>query len=466
MPYVTRILLSGSTGEFNFANTNASYFVLAAMMGLSMYGSRKISVDSNDREKLNKSFSALYLIQLINGIICLIAYVGYILIFYKTDSTIAWINCIYVVSVLFDLTWFISGLERFRSLAVRNIAIHIISTICIFVFVKQPNDLIVYAIIKCSSVLLSQLLLFLTVWRHVSLKKVDKKTILINYRHLLVLFVPVLSETVFHNMDRTMLGAMIGFSAVGIYYASRMVTDIPQTVVTSINLVMYPRLSKLESIGETEQTKNMFDVCFEFVNMLCVALSFGIAAIAFDFVSIYFGPDYQECAKCIPLLAPYIAIAAWNGTIRYQILLPKNKEKIYVFAIIIGIAFNLVLNIFLIKAYGIQGAIFATLISEFVVLLIQTYAVRKEVSVLFHGLNFIFYGLAGTAMYFAVKGISSALSINIIAKLLVEILVGGLMYLSICTLYILLNKKLKISIKSVLFKRKENKDDINNNACL
>ena len=464
MPYVTRILSSASTGEFNYSNTIASYFALVAMMGLSMFGSRKVSVDSNSSDELNKSFSSLYFVQLINGLVCLLAYVGFVLIFCKDNPTMAWINCIYVVSCFFDLTWFISGIERFKSLAIRNITINILSTICIFVFVRKPTDLYIYALIKCIAILCSQLFLFITVWRYVKLVKIDKKTILFNYKHLLVLFIPVLAETVFHSMDRTMLGTMVGFSAVGIYYSSRMVTDIPQTVVSSINIVMFPRQSQLESVGEREKAKKLFDTSFEFINLLCIALAFGIASIAKDFVPLYFGEDYQECAQCIPLLAPYIALAAWNGTIRYQILLPRNKEKIYVLAIVIGIVANLILNILLIQQFGVRGAIFATLISEVIILIIQTAYVWKEISFAFHALNFLAYCAFGVAMFFIVNVFSTYNSMNLVLKLIIEIVICAVVYLLLCFVYVLLNKKLKEIIKNVLFWKREQENDINNNA--
>lgn len=464
MPYVTRVLSSASTGEFNYSNTIASYFALVAMMGLAMFGSRKVSVNSNNQDELNKSFSSLYFIQLINGIVCLVAYVGFVLIFSGDNSNMAWINCIYVTSCLFDLTWFISGIERFRSLAIRNILINILSTVCIFIFVRKPTDLYIYALIKCSAVLISQLFLFVTVWKYVKLVKVSKASILLNYKNLLVLFIPVLAETVFHSMDRTMLGGMIGFAAVGIYYSSRMVTDIPQTVVTSINVVMFPRLSQLESIGEREKSKELFNTSFEFINLLCIALAFGIASIAKDFVPLYFGEDYQDCAQCIPLLTPYIALAAWNGTIRYQILLPRNKEKIYVVAIVVGIFANLILNIFLIRQFGVRGAIYATLISEIIILVIQTAYVWKEISFSFHALNFVFYCAFGVAMFFGVSVFSQYVTMNAILKLLVEIAIGAIIYLSLCFIFVLLNKKLKELIVKVLHKKEGQENDINNNA--
>ena len=55
-PYVSRILGADGIGTYSFADSVTSYFVLAATMGISIYGQREISYFQNDRQKRSDVF--------------------------------------------------------------------------------------------------------------------------------------------------------------------------------------------------------------------------------------------------------------------------------------------------------------------------------------------------------------------------------------------------------------------------
>lgn len=432
VPYLTRVLGAKELGIYNYTNTIASYYLVVAMMGMTILGTKEISL-SRDLKTTDRVLSKLLLIQIFNTIICILGYIVYIIFFCKDNKIIALIQLIYILSAIFDITWFLQGLEKFKLIALRNIFVNIITTVLIFTLVKDNSDIIIYTFIKCSSILISQIILIMSCLKNIHLIKPSIKEILFTYRKLFILFVPGISESIFHNMDRVMLGMFINYSSVAIYYTSRMITDIPQCLITSINTVIYPRITALINMKNDIEVKKLTYFSFEIINALCIAMAFGIAVIARDFVQLYLGEEYQYCATTIKWLAPYIVLAAWNGTIRYQFLLPNSMEKIYSKAVVIGIFFNLVFNVILIRELGVVGAIIATLISEFITAIIQTKEAIKEMEILKHLRNMIFYFFSGVFMYIIIYKVNIVLECNLFFKLIIEILIGILVY-SILTL--------------------------------
>ena len=440
-PYVTRVLGADELGQFSYANTIASYFVMLGTMGLAMHGSRAIAYTSNNIDRLKIEYSTLRGIQVINAVLFCMGYIIFVCAFKLVSLQMGTLQFLYVLSAVFDVTWFFSGIEEFKLISIRNIIINILATILIFVFVKNQDCLLIYSLIKVGTVLLGQVSLLITSARFFDFKLIDKERMMTHYKQMIILFLPVAIESIFQSMDRVMLGTLCSYTAVGLYYSSRMVTDIPQCLVTSINTIMYPRIVNLKACGKDKETQILFNNSFLIVNALCIALCFGISAVAIPFVSVFFGHDYYLCSSYIPLLTPYIALAAWNGTIRYQYLLPNNLDKIYIRAVLVGIIVNLGINFILIPKYGVSGAIIATILAELFTAIIQTIPVRRKVNASKQLISVIPFVIIGIIMYLFIFLIDNILNSSSIIKLFIEMFVGALIYISFSLGYVALGRK-------------------------
>lgn len=398
-PYITRVFSSDRLGIYTYTNTVASYFVTFTLMGISMYGSKQVSLKRHDNIASNDEYATLLTVQLLNAGLAMLAYFLYVTFFVSSNQDIYWIQMLYVISAGFDMTWFLSGLERFREIAVRNIIVNVLSALMIFFFVHTEADLAIYTLIKVGTIFISQLIIFVPVFLKQQFYLVNVKQIKLAYQGLFLLFIPVLADTLFQTMDKVMLGIYASYAAVGLYYSSRMITDIPQTVITSLNIILFPRITHLLSRGKRAEAEKLFYQSFILIIALSLATAFGVSAIARDFVGIFFGASYGAVADYVPSLSLYICLAAWSGTIRYQYLIPHSLERVYVVAIILGSGINLVLNSLLIPSLGVYGSILATIVSELVICVYQTYPIRKEIPlkgllgyvIIFAGLSFLMY---------------------------------------------------------------------------
>ena len=56
---------------------------------------------------------------------------------------------------LLDISWFFTGIENFKTILIRNFSIRIVTTTLIFIFIKRPEDVYLYAFILGATELVS-----------------------------------------------------------------------------------------------------------------------------------------------------------------------------------------------------------------------------------------------------------------------------------------------------------------------
>ena len=120
--------------------------------------------------------------------------------------------------------------------------------------------------------------------------------------------------------------------------------------------------------------------------------------------------------------------------INNQFLVPLKKENIYIWATAMGVGVNFILNFHMIPRYAALGAAVATLITQYIVLVVEAIAIRKELSMLDCIKRNLIYVLFGILMIIAIRYVDMKLNVSIIS-LFIEILVGMFLFLVMCFIY-------------------------------
>lgn len=433
-PILSRALGAENLGVFSATQAYVNYFLLFAMLGVENYGNRSIAAVQNIRDKRQKLFWNIYFVQFTASTISIIVYVITILFLPEGRKLIALLQGIWLLSTLFDINWFFFGCEQFKLTVTRNIIVKIITVICIIIFIRKPNDLALYIVIMAGSMALSQLILWGSLRKFVSFEKPCINEIKPHIKPILVLFVPVLALSVFHIMDKSMLDLLSNEANVGYYYSADKIINIPLGIITAVGTVMLPRIANILHNESIEHAKPLLKKSSELVVFLTASVGFGIAAIAKEFVPVFFGPGYESCVFLIYLFVPVLFVKAWSSLIRSQYLIPAKKDKLYISAVFCGAAANLISNYFLIIRYGAAGAVMGTLIAEAVVLIVQLVFVNKEIDFLRYYISQFLYISFGIIMFIGVRLIAKHIIMNDILKIAVLIVCGGTIYLGLSAL--------------------------------
>lgn len=458
-PYVSRILGPEGIGIYSYTNSVAHYFVVFSMLGLTKYGNRTIARVKDNKEELSKTFCNLYALQAIISIIAIIAYSIYFFGFNQQYRILFFIQLLQVCSALFNINWFFFGMEQFKLTVTRNTLIKVAATIAIFVFVKKPSDLGIYIGITTGSILLSDIVLWRFLFRHIKIVKPDKKNILSHLKPLIILFIPVIALNIFRSMDKIIITLLSDVTQTGLYENADKIVTIPLSIITALGTVMLPRMSNIIAKGNEEMSKRYIRDSMQFVLGLAIGIMFGIAVIAEIFAPLFFGEAFIQTGSIIKYMTPIIFLTSWNNVIRTQHIIPQEKDKIYIIALILGAVINLVLNIIFIPLYGALGAVIGTLAAFLAVFIYQTINTRKELNVIqYLKDNYLFF-ISGALMYLIVN-ITKKFIGSGYWQLIVLIIIGVMVYTSasIC-LYFIWKKDRFNRFKTLLFGRTK-KDNV------
>lgn len=427
-PYVSRVLGANGIGVYSYTYTVANYFVLLAMLGVKNYGNRSIAAVRENQSQLSETFWEIYALQFLCAAFCIVLYVGMVVggVFQYTE--IALIQGLYVISAMFDISWLFFGLEQFKITVSRNIVIKLINLACIFIFVKNENDLWKYVFILAMGMLASQICLWCYIKRFVVWKRPVWQNMKTHIYSELILFIPIIAVSLYKMMDKIMLGQMSDMNQVGYYENTEKIMMIPMGVITALGTVMLPRMSNLAAKGKTAKSRQYIYNSILFAVFMSSAMVFGIAGIAETMIPIFLGSQFLPCITLLKIMCPSILFIAWANVIRTQYLIPNKMDKSYIISVSLGAVINLAVNLALIPRYHAMGATVGTLCAEIGVCICQTWMVRHHLEIREYLKSCLPFLFSGMSMYGILYMISVCVEVTV-KGLLIEVICGGTSYI-------------------------------------
>ena len=427
IPYISRIVGVEGVGVYSYTYSIAYYFMLFTMLGVNNYGNRTIAKHRNNKIKLTESFANIYLIQLVLGLIMLAIYLIYVFYFDVEYKAVAAIQSLFIISAILDINWFYFGIEEFKKTITRNTAFKVANAALVFIVVKTPDDLWKYTLIMSGMTLASQLFLWVFLKNYISFAKISFKKIKKHLKSDIILFVPVLAISIYKIMDKIMLGMITGVNEVGFYDNAEKVLTIPITVITSLGVVMLPRMSNIVSKGNNRQMEQYIHKSIIFVMFLSFAMSFGLLSISDSFSIAFFGQQFSRVGIILSLLSLTLPITSFANVIRTQYLIPQEKDKIYIKSVLFGAIANLILNIILIPIWSGIGACCSTIIAELIVMTYQAMSVKKYLPIkqyIHETSTFFLKALIMLATIYPINW----LNLNSVVRIIAQVAIGTLVY--------------------------------------
>ena len=424
--YVSRVLRPTGVGINAFTSSIINYFILLASMGIGYYGNRQIAYVRENKKQIAKTF---WEIQIVKTLMTLFSFLIFIIFmfFYTRQSKYMWAQSFNLVAVAFDISWFYEGIENFKVTVLKNAIVKIISTVAIFLFIKEPSDLILYIWVLALSTLLGNLTLWPDIFRDLPKIKIYNLRPWPHILPMIELFIPQIATQVYVQLNKTMLGIMSSETASGYYQYSDNLVKLVLALVTATGTVMLPHVANAVSHGNMKHVNNLLYRSFDFVSAISIPMMFGLAAISLTLVPKYYGPGYQPVGPAMMIESIVILMIAWSNALGVQYLLPIHDQKNFTISVTVGAFVNLILNIPLIHIWGLNGAMWSTVISECSVTLYQLVVVKQLLSfkILFRGSWKYF--VSGLIMFIVVFWMNRILKDSWL-MMGVEVIVGVLVY--------------------------------------
>lgn len=430
-PYVSRILLPEGTGKVAFAISVVTYFLMLANFGVGSYGVRATAQVRDNKLLLSK---VTHEILAINFIVMVFVYVCFFISLdivpnLASEADLFIITSSMILFSIIGVEWLYKGLEQYRYITIRTIVFRIIALVMTFLFVKEKNDYVLFAAITVFATVGSGVINFINLRKLISLKFIGGYEFKKHLKPMFIFFLSSFAIAIYTTTDAAMLGFMTNELEVGFYNAAIRIKAILLSLVTSLGVVLLPRLSYYIQNNMQSEFNNALNKSINFVFVVSLPVALFFILFSEPTIEILAGIQYMDSVMPLRIVMLAIIFVGITNILGIQILIPLKRESGLLISVIVAAIFNIIVNLWLIPLYASVGTAIAVVCAEVVVLLIQLYMVKDYLNILFSGIEYVKIIVAliitGTVSYLIYPMLSSYLILN----LAIIAMIFGILYL-------------------------------------
>lgn len=436
IPYTTRLFGPEILGEVNFANSIVQYFVLIAAAGIPVYATREIAKARDDASLLRKKFKEFTILQTVFTIVSLIAYIVIILLLprLRANIYIYLFLGLQIFANAFDFVWFLQGIEKYRYAAMATFVSKLMNVVLIFALLRNRSDYYIYAFIIGITLLINSIIKMIFTIK--LLKNFEaQKSLEINFNSvkihvyaILVFFLSNVATKVYTAMDQTMLGILDSTESVGYYSMSIRLEKVILTFVTSIAVVMIPRISNSIKNNNIKDVKKYIGMSVNIVYLIAIPAIFGILAIGEEIIPIFLGEEFLQSISIFKMVSLLLLIIGLSNVFGMQVMIPYGKEKKFTLILSLAALANFIINLILIPRLSYFGATYATIFAELLVTVWMYFEVKKlvgHIPEIFRPWKML---IPSVLFYLIIKFVIKNMITSDILVILVSVPVAGIVY--------------------------------------
>ena len=432
-PYIARVLGTTGTGIYSYSYSIVTIFTIFCQLGVNLYGRREIA-SQRTKEEQSKTFWGIWAVETVMFLLCTIVYFVAIWFFEDMIRMALLIQYFSLIGSWLDISWFFFGIEKFKIAISRNLIVKVLSLILVFTTVKDISDTYLYVLIMSASMAVSVAVCWINIGKYVE-KPILKEIKLTHFKPMLLMFVPVLSTQLYSIADKIFLGILMDVNAVAIYENAYKISRVPIVMITAIGTIMLPRMTALVSEGKMALSQYYIKKSLSITLILGIGCAFGMIGIAPTFIPFYLGNEFLDSIPILQILAVILIIIAWGNVFRTQYILPHKLDGLYLKSVVAAAIINMILNGILIPQFGISGAAFASVTSELVVCVYQSYKIRdvfKMWSLFAYNIKYL---VSGIIMAIVVYFIGVWVKGSDIKAILLQVITGVIIYILVILIF-------------------------------
>ena len=390
---VARYLGKEQYGIMNYVISIVAIFQVFADFGLDLIQIREESKNPHLRDKI---IGTVFFLKLIFAALTLLS-IFITVCFFIQDSSIQGYIMLYALSIILNTTWVTRN--HFTSIVWNEYVVKTeISRNIIGMLIKVGLVLLHLPLFWFICSLLFDSLLLATGYIISYIKKIDtikkwsfdKSLAIYMIKQAFPLLLSGAAIIVYNRIDQVMIGDMIDKSHLGVYSVAIRFTELLVFVPTIIAQTISPML-----VEKRKEDLNRYEECSRiFVNVtvsLCILLAVVTSLLSYPIVYITFGQAYIGAASVLSILAFKVIGDALSQT-SGQLMIIEGIQKYAPVRNIIGCVTCIILNLILIKHYGIHGAAYTALITIFVSGTFANFLIPTYNGIFYKQLKAIFVG--------------------------------------------------------------------------
>ncbi len=346
-PYVARLFDRELYGRYNDALTIISILIPIAGFGIYNYGIRTISRIREDKEKTSRLFTILFGIGVLTN---LIGFGLFVLYFTRmrenADFAIYVALSIQIPANIFLTEWMNEAYENYSFIMTKTVIVRVFYVASVFLFVKEPDDVAIYALLLSLSNLINNFISFLYLKTKIkfffSIRLSEISSIV---KSLFCLVLISNSGLLYTQLDRLFLSRFGGpVINVSYYVLSQTLFDTLMSIITPIIFVSIARLSKFLSESNQAEYLRLQEKSSRTFLLIAFPMSIGTAMMGTFIMQFYGGYQYADAGPVLSAFALRGFIRCIEIILSNQVLYLHGQERLIMRLMFFGGMINLVLN--------------------------------------------------------------------------------------------------------------------------
>ena len=173
----------------------------------------------------------------------------------------------------------------------------------------------------------------------------------------------IFAVSVYMKIDQVMIKEMISTEAVGLYSAAIRLTEIWYVIPMVIASSIFPGLINAKKESEILYYKRL-QKFYDLMAFLSLAIVLPIFFFADPIVNLLYGDQYSQAGNVL-MISVFSGVFVFFGIASGRWFIIENLQIYLFYRALAGVFTAVMFNFLLIPKYGINGAAFATLFSQF-----------------------------------------------------------------------------------------------------
>lgn len=368
--WTARFLGPSNYGILNYGASIITFFSVICSLGLE----NVIIKYFIDKPKRNNTilFSAI-VIRVVTALLSIILIYIIVSLLHYDDKIIKTVIVLQSLALIFNSLdtidyWFQSILMSKYVVIAKSVARILVSLWKIYLLISNAS-LEFFALSSTIEAMILGFILLVIYFKknntHISISKRYSKELVLNSYHFIL---SGLLISLFTQMDKIMLGNLIGEESVGVYSVAANIAIlwyfIPLAVINSARPIILK--SKQNSVLDYQRKLKQL---YAFIFWLGVLVALFITLLSNIIIKYLYGQQYMEAAIPLAILI-WASIFSLLGTARNIWIVSEGVNKYTKYYFLIGVVANFLLNYIFIKLFGVMGSALATLIAQFITTII------------------------------------------------------------------------------------------------
>ncbi|NTP68284.1 oligosaccharide flippase family protein [Enterococcus faecium] len=392
IPILSRRIGSTGLGIYGYVFSISQFLMTVIAVGMNPFRIRNIAKSRKDKKALSLQFWNIYFIQFLIGLSVSFLYIAYIYFFDVKYKNLFLIQLIFIVGLTLDISWFFQGIEEFSKVVIRNTVIKLSSVLLIIIFVSTKDDLWIYVFITSITNFLGSLVFWLSIHGKVGKPIFNSNVFKQLWKPAFIILTPQLFMQVYTTLDKTIVGYFVDPTELSYYDQSQKIARIILAVLTSITIVMLPKISKAQAEGKSENILVYTKKSFDYTIIIALILFSVVFINTKEFVPWFFGENFKPMTINMLISCLIIVVSPIGGVFANQFAIAIEKDKEYAYPMIIGAIVSIIGNVAFVPTYGAVAATIVLVVVELLVFFFRVFFVRKEIKIsYFFGKNVILF---------------------------------------------------------------------------